>query len=235
MHPPSLQLLRALRTSITSDFRQFHPRLPSSFRPVSPCRKYSSATHRPSQIAPRRQPSKPQSHDRGPRSEEKTQTDFTELNVLGNLPTPATAVDACLDDGFHLDNGVKITSGDGVLLVAGEAFAWRPWQLLKQNAQDITGGHAKTSMVNGKGQFEIPEEAWGLLSVVWPRPDILILGLGSGIIPLSPQTKRHINSLGIRVEIQDTRNASAQFNLLATERGVTEVAAAMIPIGWRTR
>ena len=65
--------------------------------------------------------------------------------------------------------------------------------------------------------------------------DILVLGLGSTIIPLSPQTKRHINSLGMRVEIQDTRNASAQFNLLATERGVTEVAAAMIPLGWSAR
>lgn len=39
----------------------------------------------------------------------------------------------------------------------------------------------------------------------------------------------------MRVEIQDTRNASAQFNLLATERGVTEVAAAMIPLGWSAR
>lgn len=53
--------------------------------------------------------------------------------------------------------------------------------------------------------------------------------------PLSPETRKHINSLGIRVEVQDTRNAAAQFNLLATERGVTEVAAAMIPIGWRSR
>lgn len=59
--------------------------------------------------------------------------------------------------------------------------------------------------------------------------------MGSSIVPLSPQTKRHINSLGIRIDVQDTRNASAQFNLLATERGVTEVAAAMIPIGWSAR
>jgi hypothetical protein len=84
--------------------------------------------------------------------------------VLGNIPTPATAVDACLDDGFHLDNGVKITNGDGVLLVAGESFAWRPWQLLKNTE------NPKRSMVNEKGQFELPEEAWGLLSLVWPRP-----------------------------------------------------------------
>jgi NADH dehydrogenase [ubiquinone] 1 alpha subcomplex assembly factor 3 len=65
--------------------------------------------------------------------------------------------------------------------------------------------------------------------------DLLILGLGSSMFPLSPETKRQINSLGIRVEVQDTRNAAAQFNLLATERGVTEVAAAMIPIGWKGR
>lgn len=64
---------------------------------------------------------------------------------------------------------------------------------------------------------------------------MLILGLGAGMYPLSPETKSRINSLGIRVEIQDTRNAAAQFNLLATERGVNEIAAAMIPIGWKGR
>ncbi|CRG90208.1 hypothetical protein PISL3812_07251 [Talaromyces islandicus] len=173
---------------------------------------------------------KPQTRDRGPPSEETTQTDFAALDVLGNLPGPATAVDACLDDGFHLDNGVKITDGDGVLLVGGEAFAWRPWHSM---TGDVDA--ARRQMVNEKGQFEVPEEVWGLLSVVWPRPDILILGLGASVFPLSPQTKRHINSLGMRVDVQDTRNASAQFNLLATERGATEVAAAMIPIGWKGR
>ena len=65
--------------------------------------------------------------------------------------------------------------------------------------------------------------------------DMLILGLGGSMFPLSPETRRHINSLGIRVDVLDTRNAAAQFNLLATERGVTEIAAAMIPIGWKAR
>lgn len=197
---------------------------------------------------------KPQTRDRGPPSEETTQTDFAALDVLGSIPGPATAVDACLDDGFHLDNGVKITEGDGVLLVGGEAFAWRPWHSMTGDRES-----ARKQMVNEKGQFEVPEEVWGLLSVVWPRPgtfssrsycdsfvvmvqltfpfplDILILGLGASVFPLSPKTKKHINSLGMRVDVQDTRNASAQFNLLATERGATEVAAAMIPIGWKGR
>ncbi len=53
------------------------------------------------------------------------------------------------------------------------------------------------------------------------------------MMPLSPATRQAINSLGIQIEIQDTRNAAAQFNLLATERGVGSVAAAMIPLGWK--
>jgi len=117
---------------------------------------------------------------------------------------------------------VKITGGKGVLLVGGEAFEWCPWLAGKT-----------MEVVNGKGQWEVPDKAWGLLEVLWPKPDLLILGLGKEMRPLSPKTRLFLNSLGIRVDIQDTRNAAAQFNLLATERGVGSVAAAMIPIGWK--
>lgn len=61
---------------------------------------------------------------------------------------------------------------------------------------------------------------------------MLILGLGASVYPISPETRKCINELGIRVELQDTRNAAAQYNLLATERGVGNIAAALIPIGW---
>jgi hypothetical protein len=62
-------------------------------------------------------------------------------------------------DGFGLNSGLTITGGDGALLVNGEAFAWRPWE-------------AKESMelVNKKGQFELPVEAFGVFDVLWPRP-----------------------------------------------------------------
>ena len=63
--------------------------------------------------------------------------------------------------------------------------------------------------------------------------DLLILGLGPSMAPLSSAARKFINGLGIRVDIQDTRNASAQYNLLATERGLNSVAAALIPLGWR--
>lgn len=69
--------------------------------------------------------------------------------------------------------------------------------------------------------------------VVGGNTDLLILGLGPEMRPLSPAVRKHISSLGIRVEVADTGNAASQFNLLATERGVDQVAAALIPIGWR--
>ena len=62
--------------------------------------------------------------------------------------------------------------------------------------------------------------------------DLLVIGVGKQIMPLSPRTRQRIAELGLRVEVLDTRNAAAQFNLLATERGIAEVAGALIPIGW---
>ena len=63
--------------------------------------------------------------------------------------------------------------------------------------------------------------------------DILIIGTGPNVMPLAPAVRTYLNGLGIRLEVQDTRNAAAQFNLLATERGLQQVAAAFVPIGWR--
>ncbi|KAI0835603.1 hypothetical protein F5Y06DRAFT_299431 [Hypoxylon sp. FL0890] len=154
--------------------------------------------------------------------DEPPATDFGALDVLGNTPVPSTSIDVCASDGFHLNSGAKIFDGSGVLLVGGEAFSWRPW---------LARGEKR--LLNKKGQWEVPSETFGLLSLIWPRPDLLILGLGPEMRPISPELRRHISSLGMRVEVLDTRNAAAQFNLLATERGVNDVAAALIPIGWK--
>lgn len=55
---------------------------------------------------------------------------------------------------------MKIVGGKGVLLAGGEAFAWRPW---KENS----------GFVNQKGQFEVDDEAWGVLALMWPKPGLL--------------------------------------------------------------
>jgi hypothetical protein len=189
-----------------------------------------------------RTPPAPKSTDRGPVSDEKTQTDFSVLDVFANTTAPTTAVDSCMPDGFALNSGLKVT-GSGVLLIAGEAFKWRPWIRKGRKEGTIGSGAAGDdnkgvksvggSLQNKKGQWDVAQHSWGVLELAWPKPDLLILGTGRTMLPLSPETRRDINDLGIRVEVQDTRNAAAQFNLLATERGVQQIAAALVPIGWR--
>lgn len=89
------------------------------------------------------------------------------LDVLGNTDAPSTAIDACLSDGFHLDNGIKISGGDGMILVGGEAFTWRPWEVLKDGGN---GKKGQAMLVNKKGQFEVEDEAWGVFGLMWPKP-----------------------------------------------------------------
>ncbi|KAK8117956.1 uncharacterized protein PG998_006237 [Apiospora kogelbergensis] len=155
-------------------------------------------------------------------SDQPGPTDLGALDVLGNTPVPSTSVDICMWSGFQLNNGTRVTDGSGVLLVGGEAFSWRPWEA--NNPQDGN---------KGEGAWDVEASTLNLLSVLWPRPDLLVLGLGHEMRPISPALRQAISALGMRVEVLDTRNAAAQFNLLATERGVDDVAAALIPIGWR--
>ncbi|KAL1958441.1 hypothetical protein VTO42DRAFT_4542 [Malbranchea cinnamomea] len=269
MHPPSLQLLRALRSCVShTPTPHISSHFVTSASVQSRChhkRRYLStsvARYCPDDRSPRRPSPHHPSHAERPThpprpfdlstadlkadlrernrkaavaasaasregiedGSSQQRTDLSTFDVFADVAAPSSAVDACLDDGFHLNNGMKIVGGTGCLLVDGEVFAWRPWEA-------NSGG--LSAMVNAKGQWEVPEEAWGVLKLVWPKPDLLILGLGWTIRPISLKTRRHINELGIRIEVLDTRNAAAQFNLLATERGVREVAAALIPAGWR--
>ena len=115
-------------------------------------RGYSSSSRR-------LDPSPPRSRDRGPTSDEDTQTDFGQLNVLGNIPLPASAIDACLPNGFQLSNGAHIANA-GMMLVGGEVFKWWPW----------TRGSENQHLLNSKGLWEVPGHALGVLETVWPKP-----------------------------------------------------------------
>ena len=116
----------------------------------------------------------PKSRDRGPPSNEDTQTDFAALNVLGNAPPPSTGIDACTDDGFALNSNIKV-SGSGLLLVGGEAFRWRPW-IRAGWIEGATTAAARGDdtvmgkLLNTRGQWEVGIDAWGVLELVWPKP-----------------------------------------------------------------
>lgn len=92
-------------------------------------------------------------------------TDFAAMDILGNTPVPSTTVDICMSDGFQLNSGARIEDGSGVILVGGEAFRWRPW---------LPRGEPR--LLNSKGQWEIPNDTLGLLSLIWPRPGMFLYG-----------------------------------------------------------
>lgn len=49
---------------------------------------------------------------------------------------------------------------------------------------------------------------------------------------LSPKTRARISELGIRLDVMSTHSAAAQYNLLATERSGSQIAAAMLVDGF---
>lgn len=160
---PSINLLGALRSTplIYRRFSSLHRPYarPTIHRKVSrdtrigrPFTASSSVREPPTNL--------PATTDRGPKSTEDTVTDFGSMDVLSSVPAPTTAIDACLSDGFHFDNGLKISGGSGCLLVGGEAFSWRPWE----------AGGTRKSLLNARGQWDVGKEGWGLLDLVWPKP-----------------------------------------------------------------
>ncbi|CAI6337849.1 unnamed protein product [Periconia digitata] len=179
----------------------------------------------------------PRNRDRVSPNDQEERADLASFDVLRNTAAPATAIDACTSDGFAFDNQMRV-SGSGVILVGGEVFRWRPW-LQEQRKEGTVGegamGEDKMTgrLLNKKGQWEVPDSAWGVLDLIYPKPDLLIIGTGLHTIPIAPSVRQYLNSLGLRLDVQDTGNAAAQFTLLATERGVGQVAAALIPLGWR--
>lgn len=116
---------------------------------------------RPCAAALHTSPSRPAKRARAHNDEEipdgPPTTDFSRMDMLGQTPAPSTSVDICSSDGFKLNSGVSIYDGNGVILVGGEAFAWRPW------GPDL-------KLVNAKGQWEVREEAFAVLDLLWPRP-----------------------------------------------------------------
>ena len=88
------------------------------------------------------------------------------MDIMRTFSAPATGIDSTMNEGFVLNNGYRVADGSGVLLVGGEAFAWRPWT----DAGGRNGKKVERRLLNAKGQWDVEQEAWGLLSVVWPKP-----------------------------------------------------------------
>ena len=195
-------------------------------------------------------PYAPTTSDRGPKSEEKTQTDFATMDIYASagIEEPATSIDACTLDGFHLNNGVITEGNRGVMLLGGEGFVWAPWNL--EGGSTRTGMTSGTAAPKAKGPatptspftpfltrtstLNFPPATLSLLSLLFPKPDLLIFGTGARLHMLSKETRRYLSEeLGVKVDVMDTANAAAAYNLLVMERGVEGVGAVLVPRGFR--
>ncbi|KAJ6264571.1 hypothetical protein Dda_0718 [Drechslerella dactyloides] len=142
---------------------------------------------------------------------------FTDMNVLSGVPPPASAIETVYADGFLLNNGMRFHGKDGIVIVHNEAFNW------------LTNGAARIR----NGVLELDDELWGVLDVVAPKPELLILGTGARSLQISAKAKDYLHDLGIRIDSMDTNHAASSYNLLATERPGQIIAAALLPASFR--
>lgn len=134
-----------------------------------------------------------------------------------------------------MNNGVQTRGGKGVLLLGGEAFVWTPWNNSAASTGAAEGGEGGFArfLDARRSTLDLPSATLGLLALVYPKPDLLILGTGRRLWQLSRDTRRHLSEeLGVKVDVMDTANAAAAYNLLVMERGVDEVAALLVPEGF---
>ncbi|KAJ1652717.1 hypothetical protein IWQ61_007004 [Dispira simplex] len=107
--------------------------------------------------------------------------------------------------GFTLNNGTMINGP--VFLVQNHAFAW--------------------NVPSKSALREWRKNTLQILELLSPKPDILVVGTGGRFEPVPKDMEKYLRSLGIQLEITDTRNACANHALLAQEG--RQVAALLLP------
>ncbi|KAF8645515.1 hypothetical protein AX16_007799 [Volvariella volvacea WC 439] len=130
-------------------------------------------------------------------------------NILADDTPPPVQVKSISEEGIQLSDGLLIPSA--CVFLEGQVFLWDVPQTSWQSWS--------------KEYFE-------LFEVVVPRPEILILGTGKTLSQPPPFIRQHLASLGIQLEVMDTRNACSTYNLLSEEG--RRVAAALLPYTSRT-
>ncbi|KAK9364383.1 NADH dehydrogenase 1 alpha subcomplex assembly factor 3 [Lipomyces kononenkoae] len=141
-----------------------------------------------------------------------------DFDLLQDLPRPPMAIDSVLEDGFLLSDGSIFeckNSTLGLVIVDGQVFEW-------DFGQYCTGLDA--------GLVDIRKEGVNMLTLLFPRPELLLVGLGGKSRILSEATRATLMGMGYTIEVTDTQNCANNFELLATERP-RQVMAMLLPPG----
>ncbi|KIL70422.1 hypothetical protein M378DRAFT_68210 [Amanita muscaria Koide BX008] len=126
-------------------------------------------------------------------------------NILADENPPPVQVASITEDAICLADGLVIPGP--CIFLEGKVFLW----------------NVPTTLWDG---WETRH--FKLFEVAGPRPEILLLGTGKTVSQIPPFIRTYLRSLGISLDVMDTRNASATYNILAEEG--RRVAAALLPL-----
>ncbi|KAJ2506238.1 hypothetical protein GGI11_006736 [Coemansia sp. RSA 2049] len=109
-----------------------------------------------------------------------------------------------LSTGFKLSNG-KAAYGP-LLVVNNEAFTLKiPPPVPKPNGKAVNP------------LLLLDPKALAVLDIVTPKPEMIVVGGGAQLSQLSEGARKYLTSIGLKVEIANTRYASSTFNTLLEE------------------
>lgn len=139
-------------------------------------------------------------------------------DIYDDLAAPLNNIEGLLKNGFKLASGRQVLSRDpqypnGLVLLGTEAFQ-----------VDLTDGITGLN----KGMIELNKDILSIFSLVTPKPELLVVGLGEKSRILGPVTSKYLHGLGIQLQVSNTTHGCSNFDLLATERP-GQVAAFLFP------
>ncbi|EGW33111.1 uncharacterized protein SPAPADRAFT_60424 [Spathaspora passalidarum NRRL Y-27907] len=132
---------------------------------------------------------------------------FKRNDVLMYSDKPINYIESVKPDGFHFFNTMLITSPDkqgknvGAILLGTEVY--------EVNLDNLEIDNVRVNF---------PSEVLKIFKKVYPKPEIVVIGLGKQNRILMPETKNVFSELGIQTEVGDSSSAASVFDLLATER-----------------
>ncbi|KAJ1915461.1 hypothetical protein H4219_004312 [Mycoemilia scoparia] len=120
-------------------------------------------------------------------------------STLSNIFAPSEStlyVESDLKDGFMLSNNTKVNGP--MLIINGEAFEW------KISVHDFSTDTSKNNGKDGHPFKSIDRDAFKVLEVVNPKPEMLVLGTGATSYMLPPDVRDYLTNIGIPVEQSNT-------------------------------
>lgn len=165
------------------------------------------------------------------------------LDMLGLSKQPANNVESVLSNGIRLSNGIVIKSPNklnevtGAILLGGETFELNlSKKITEPNSLADGSSEGSNGTAEDKPIYDITNNflvnfdhaALRLFEMAYPKPELVIVGLGKKSRILNDKSRKFFIELGIQLEVSDTRNACKIFDLLATERP-GQIAALLLP------